>query len=279
MNINKIIQRVKEPEPWSEGEKIPWNDPEFSARMLEHHLSQDHDLASRRFEIIDRHVEWINKWLGGKPSKILDLACGPGFYSNRLTRLGHNCTGVDFGPASIKYAKEKAAEAGLDVEFVLDDIRTVDYGAGNDLVMFVYGEFNVFKKTDIKAILEKAYASHKPGGLIIAEPNKYETVKREGLNPASWYSSLGGLFSPVPHLCLMENYWYPEKHIATNRYYIVDGATSEVTLHGSSMQAYTRSDYVELFTGAGFRDIEFFDSLSGRGLDVDENLEVIVAKK
>ena len=47
----------------SEGEKIPWNDPESSDRMLEYHLTQEHDLASRRFDIIDRHVDWIHNKL------------------------------------------------------------------------------------------------------------------------------------------------------------------------------------------------------------------------
>ena len=53
MNIMHLILRDEDPEPWSEGEKIPWNDPEFSERMLEYHLTQEHDLASRSFEIID----------------------------------------------------------------------------------------------------------------------------------------------------------------------------------------------------------------------------------
>ena len=35
-------------EPWSGVHKIPWDEPEFSARMLREHLSQEHDAASRR---------------------------------------------------------------------------------------------------------------------------------------------------------------------------------------------------------------------------------------
>lgn len=278
MNIHQIIRRIKTPEPWSEGEKIPWNEPEFSERMLKYHLTQDHDLASRRFEIIDRHVEWIHKKLG-KPSRILDLACGPGLYSNRLVKLGHTCKGIDFGPASIKYAREQALKEGLQVDYVLEDIRTAGYGEENDLVMMIYGEFNVFKGEDILHVLRKAYASLKEGGLFIAEPNRYETVKREGLSPAAWYSSAEGLFSPKPHLCLMENFWSPEEHVATTRYYIIDAETSKVTLHASSMMAYTREDLVQLLYEAGFKDIEFFESLSEEISDKNDNLEVITARK
>ena len=274
-----IIQRVQNPEPWSEGEKIPWSDPGFSERMLSHHLSQEHDLASRRFEIIERHVKWIHNHLGGKPAKILDLACGPGFYSNRLAKLGHNCRGVDFSPASIKYAQEQAKKDGLMIEYALDDIRTADYGIENDLVMLIYGEFNVFKLEDIKLILSRAYDSLKEDGIFIAEPNRYETVKREGTSPATWYSSKGGLFSPKPHLCLMENFWDPDVQITTTRYFIIEAETNMVTLHASSMMAYKREDLELLLRGVRFRDIIFHESLSGGTKDLDKNLEVIEARK
>lgn len=33
--------------------KIPWDEPAFSQRMLENHLSQDHDWASRRLTVLD----------------------------------------------------------------------------------------------------------------------------------------------------------------------------------------------------------------------------------
>jgi len=279
MNIMQLITRIETPEPWSEGEKIPWNDPGFSERMLEHHLTQEHDLASRRFDIIDRHVDWIHDRLGEKPSKILDLACGPGLYTIRLTKLEHSCRGIDFGPASIKYAREQALKEGVEVDYVLEDIRTADYGDDNDLVLFIYGEFNVFKPVDVKRVLRKAYDSLREGGVFIAEPNRYETVKRVGTSPASWYSSQGGLFSSKPHLCLMENFWDQENHVATTRYFIIDAETSNVTLHASSMVAYTREKLEQILRGVGFKDIVFYESLSGGEKDTDENLEVIEARK
>ncbi|MEZ4569909.1 MAG: hypothetical protein R2849_06205 [Thermomicrobiales bacterium] len=52
-----IVSRDPNPEPWTEVSKIPWDDPDFSSRMLREHLSQDHDAASRRISMIDRHVD------------------------------------------------------------------------------------------------------------------------------------------------------------------------------------------------------------------------------
>jgi len=59
LDLIDIIHRKAVPPPWSEGEKIPWDEPGFSQRMLLEHLSQEHDAASRRIETIERQVEWI----------------------------------------------------------------------------------------------------------------------------------------------------------------------------------------------------------------------------
>lgn len=87
MKITDIVKRTPKPEPWVEGDKIPWNDPDFSERMLREPLTQDHDLASRRTAIVDGQVAWIHDhMLGGKPGKVLDLGCGPGLYASRLAK-------------------------------------------------------------------------------------------------------------------------------------------------------------------------------------------------
>ncbi len=112
--------------------------------MLKEHLSQEHDAASRRFEIIDGNVGWIHRQiLAGKPSKILDLGCGPGLYCSRLAALGHRSWGVDFSPASIDFAKKDAEQKNQACQYTLGDIRQVDFGQGYDLVMLIFGEFNV----------------------------------------------------------------------------------------------------------------------------------------
>ena len=126
---------------WHGAYKIPWDDADFSRRMLAEHLSQDHDMASRRAEWIDRQVAWIHDaLLDGQPASVLDLGRGPGFYSHRLTRRGHRCHGIDFGPASIEYAQQHNPDESR-CEFVLGDppqgageshaARPLDYRSAN----------------------------------------------------------------------------------------------------------------------------------------------------
>lgn len=123
MKLENLITREMPPKPWAEGEKIPWDDPGFSERMLKERLSQNHDMASRRQTMIDLHVSWINETcLHGRLSRILDLACGPGLYSQRLAQPGHACVGIDFSPASVAYAQSQAERAGLTISYVCGDM-------------------------------------------------------------------------------------------------------------------------------------------------------------
>ena len=116
------------PVPWSDGGKIPWSDPAFSARMLREHLLQVHDRASRRFETVDRHVQWIHQsLLGAGPGRVLDRGCGPGLYTSRLASRGHRCVGIDYSPASIEYARSQAEGEGLDCEYRLQDLLAGGY--------------------------------------------------------------------------------------------------------------------------------------------------------
>jgi SAM-dependent methyltransferase len=280
LKLLDIVRRESVPRAWAEGEKIPWNDPDFSRRMLDEHLSQEHDAASRRFEIVDRHVMWIHdQVLKGNPTRILDLGCGPGLYTNRLARLGHRCVGVDYSPASVAYARAEAEEAGLECAYIQQDIRTADYGDEYGLVMLIFGEFNVFRPEEARGILEKACRALVPNGFLLLEPHTFEAVVKIGEQPSSWYSTQKGLFSDEPHLCLQENFWDTEVNVAIQRYYIIDAAAGEVARHSASTQAYTNDQYGSLLAECGFGEVVFSPSLGGSAGSPEGDLMGVLSQK
>jgi SAM-dependent methyltransferase len=279
-NLLDIVRRQPVPEPWSEGEKIPWNEPGFSQRMLLEHLSQEHDAASRRFPTIDRHVEWIHQTiLAGQPARILDLGCGPGLYASRLARLGHECVGIDFSPASIAYAREFSLVDNLRCTYLEQDIRAADYGEGYGLVMLIYGEFNVFRRSDARATLERAQQALAQGGHLLLEVHTLGCVRAIGQQPATWYSADKGLFSDYPHLYLTESFWDAQQNVATQRYLIVDAATGRATRYAASTQGYTEQEYQSLLEECGFRDVVFRPSLHGDPDESQQGLVAIVCQK
>jgi len=276
MKLSDLVGRDLHPKPWAEGEKIPWHDKDFSQRMLKEHLSQKHDAASRRTTIIKKHVHWIHTHiLEGRKSRILDLGCGPGLYAARLSKLGHTCHGIDYSPASIDYAEKHAPER---CSFTLGDIRSTDFGSGYDLVMFIFGEFNVFKPKDARTILNKAYTALNPGGKIVLEPQTFDAVYATGNQPGTWYSAEKELFADVPHVCLMESFWDEELSVAIERYFILDASNYEVTRYAASTQAYEDEELIQMLIESGFQNPEFYPSLTGVE-DDQSGLQVLTGVK
>lgn len=265
MNLFDLVNRTPVPIPWEEGDNIPWSDPDFSRRMLKEHLSQEHNAASRTFDKIDQHVDWIHtQILGSKNSKILDLGCGPGLYCHRLSMLGHQCIGIDYSPASITHARKIAEQSDLNCTFIRADLRETDYGNDFDVVMQIYGEINVFKPVHASKILNKAYKALKPGGILLLEPHTFEAVQAWGRKPPSWTSSSAGLFSSKPHLVLEEYFWNPSEKVTTNRYFVIEASAGDVTRFSQSVQAYTDKEYRTLLEQSGFTAIRFYPSLIGK---------------
>ncbi len=280
MDLSDIVRRTVPPAPWADGEKIPWHEPAFSERMLREHLSQEHDAASRRGGRIDAHVRWIHgALLGGQATRVLDLGCGPGLYTSRLAQLGHECVGIDWSPASIRYAREQVAADGLRCSYVEADVRSAEFGSGFGLAMMVYGEVNAFRPCEARSIVARAHVALGAGGVLLLEPHTFDAVQGEGEAGATWRSLESGLFSDRPHLWLEESHWDAESRSATTRYYIVDAATGEVERHAGTMQAYTDEEYRALLAGTGFVGIRSFPSLTGDEEGVQEGLFVLTGRR
>jgi SAM-dependent methyltransferase len=264
MDLLEFTRRPARPEPWTEGDNLPWNDPAFSERMLKEHLTQDHNHASRHTAMIERQLEWILSTTGLQPpARILDLGCGPGLYTSRLARRGFTCHGIDFSPASIRHARQTAHAEQLDCTYLEADLRRADYGAGFDLVMFLFGEFNVFSPDHARRILTQARQALKPGGWLVLEPQSLDAVRSQGQSGSTWYTSPGGLFSPQPYLALEESFWYAERQTAVIRYIVIDAASAHVSLFSSSVQGYSPGEYRQLLEDSGFTQVAFHASLAG----------------
>ena len=262
MQLIDLLNLQAVPAPWQEAENIPWNEPGFSTRMLREHLDQSHDAASRRFGTIDRHVAWIHeRLLHGQAGRVLDLGCGPGLYSHRLARLGHSCRGIDYSPASVRYAREVAEAEALDCAFVERDIRLGEWGQGYDLAMLIYGEFNVFRPSEAQALLDGMCSALRPGGRLLIEYQTWESVQGSTQPARTWYSSDSGLFCEQPHMLLTEHYWDEASATHIVRYYLLEAQTGEVTLFGQTTQAYKEASLQEMLLQAGFCDIVFGGAL------------------
>jgi len=80
-----------------------------------------------------------------KPCRAIDLGCGTASNFIFLAQRGFDVTGVDYAQAAIDLGRKRAQAAGVDVNFIVDDLThsrhvngtydlLVDYGTLDDLV-------------------------------------------------------------------------------------------------------------------------------------------------
>ena len=107
----------------------------------------------------------------------------------------------NFSPASVAYARQQAAGAGLAIDYEEADLRAAGFGPDGafDAVMQIFGELNVFEPSAARGVIGKAFAALKPGGRLLLEVAVEAAVRRMGAEPPRWWSAQEGLFGAEPH--------------------------------------------------------------------------------
>jgi ubiquinone/menaquinone biosynthesis C-methylase UbiE len=77
--------------------------------------------------IIDIHDVVIDQLAPQAGDAFLDLATGTGAVATRAASAGATVTGVDLAPGLIGTAKERAAEDGLTIDYVVGDCENLDF--------------------------------------------------------------------------------------------------------------------------------------------------------
>ncbi len=107
------------------------------------------------------------------PLKILDLACGFGRHANRLARLGHTVTGVDWMPGFLDLARQQAAAWGVNVDYRQGDMREIAFDGEFDRVLLFFTSFGYFDDAENVRVLAHMARALKPGGMLgIDLPNR-----------------------------------------------------------------------------------------------------------
>ncbi len=171
------------------------------------------------------------------------------------------------------------AQDTIGCTYVQNDLRKADFGEGFDFIMLLYGEFNTFRKPVAKEILSNALHALKPHGHLLLELESYTCLHDYGMHPPAWSSCQSGLFSENPHLILTENFWDEELKASTQRIYIIDAASGEVTQCADNHQTYSDDEIKTMSLDCGFSKTETYFAWPVKELsDLDRYL-LLVAEK
>jgi len=153
--------------------------------------------------------------------RVLDLACGEGFYSRRLVRAGAaEVIGVDISEAMIDLARGDEERQPLGIDYVVSDVSSLDLGRKFDLVVGVY-LLHYARSAEGLGAMCSAVARHLlPGGRFVtlnANPDQqpetghdtqpYGFIADIPENPVDGNSVPCTVFVEDRQICF-ENYWF-----------------------------------------------------------------------
>jgi len=104
-----------------------------------------------------------------KHTKILDIGCGTGRHSRELSKRGYKVTGIDLSETLLNRAKEIASAEGLDINFQVQDARSLTFHNEFDLaIMLCEGSFPLMETDEMNfQILQNAAKALKDDGKLI----------------------------------------------------------------------------------------------------------------
>ena len=137
-------------------EKLPWYWPE---------LDPDLDAALAR--------------QGLTAGRFLDEGTGPGTQAIALAERGFMVTAADLSPAAIAYASRKAADRGVHVSFVQDDVLASRLTGPFDAV-FDRGCFHVLAPAQRKGYVETIHALTSPSGWLFLKTFSHREPGEQG---------------------------------------------------------------------------------------------------
>lgn len=111
---------------------------------------------------------------------ILELGCGTGSMTQLLAREGYDMIGVDNSGEMLEIAAEKKAEEGLDILYLLQDMRSFElYGTVRAVVCVCDSLNYILEEEELLQVFRLVNNYLDPGGIFIFDlntPYKYETV-------------------------------------------------------------------------------------------------------
>ena len=255
--ISTLFHLLKKPALWQRGAEPFWDDEHISKGMLDSHLNPDRDGASRSFRFIDASVKWLSGLIPVN-GKVLDLGCGPGLYTKRLSDMGYDVTGMDFSRRSIAYAKSQ----DFKTEYIYKNYLELDYAGMFDAVLLIYGDYAALTPDERQILVPKVYRALKPGGLFILDVFTKKQFVENKSNKTSWsLHENGGFWSVEPHICLEATYLYENNTVAVDQHVIItSGGLKEYLIWDT---AYTVQSLTDEISPAGFKVNSVYDDING----------------
>jgi SAM-dependent methyltransferase len=275
----ELVEINRRPKPYETyTAEILWNDRHISKKMLEVHLNEELDLASRNKGFIEKSVEWmVSRFDIGTETRIADFGCGPGLYTTRLAEKGANVTGIDFSERSIRYAKETASQKNLDIDYVLQNYLEFETEKKFDLITLIFCDLCPLSPEQRKKILRMFYKYLDDDGYIFLDVVSLNGFDQREEVTSYEHLQLDGFWSAEDYYAFLNIYKYENEKVVLDKYTIIEEKRTREVYNW--LQYYSLDSLKDEFEGNGFRIIERYSDVSGTPFIPDATQMAVVAEK
>jgi len=192
---------------------------------------------------------------------ILDASCGTGRQALALASLGWQVTAVDYTPAAIQIAQDRARQLDLRLSFQIADMRqlTTSVLGGFDWVLSCMALDNLLQDAEIQVVISKLWQILRPNGRcyirlrdfdhLLAVKPRYE-LREERQVPSGRVLRLEDwIYESATHVVCIYVFLHEDQRKSGYRW--------ETTAYGYRRRALRKAELAGMLSTAGFTDITF----------------------
>ncbi len=255
-----------------------WANEHTSKQMLEYHLNEAIDVASRNKSFIDRSANWIVDQFGvNDKTSIADFGCGPGLYTTRFSERGAIVTGIDFSKNSLKHAMQVAEQKKLKINYIHTNYLDFETAQRFDLITMIMCDFCALSPDQRSKILSKYYSLLKPGGFVLLDVYSLNSfIQKEELATYE-LNQLNGFWSPDDYYCFVNTFKYDKEKVTLDKYTIIEESQTRVVYNW--LQYFSEESLTAEIEKKGFQVEALFADVAGSNFSIESPEFAIVAKR
>jgi len=272
--LKKINQRPKPYEVYTA--KALWTSEHTSKQMLEMHLNESVDMASRNKAFIQLSVDWmVSRFNIGVGTRICDFGCGPGLYTTQFAKKGATVTGIDLSDRSIQYAKETAAH--FEVEYILQNYLEFNTNKKYDLIIMIMCDFCALSPVQRKILLAKFYEYLVDDGSVVLDVYSLSAFEQREEITTYEHLQLNGFWTANDYYGFMNTFKYVDEKVVLDKYTIIEETRTREVYNW--LQYYSLESLRAEFEENSFRIEEYYSDVAGKPYHSDSTEIAIVARK
>lgn len=255
-----------------------WTDEYTSQKMLEFHLNENMNAASRNKKFIERSANWIALHFGiNDKFSICDFGCGPGLYTTLLAEKGAKVTGIDFSTRSIDYAKNTAKEKNLEIDYLVQNYLSYETDKRFDLITMIMCDYCALSPQQRGVLLQIFHKLLKPGGSILLDTYTLEAFNKRVEQSVCEANILDGFWSPEKYYGFLNVFKYEQQKVILDKYTIVEKERTRVVYNW--LQYFSKESLKEELEKNNFKIQHLYSDVSGSEFDISGEEMAVVAVK